>query len=93
MDQKKIQAIKGDSIITLPINGHFYMRIQNVIKLLGKDKTQEDFKRAYDQIKEQKITEEWVEAFETLIIFCSAYEKMAESENKLIEVTPEELLN
>lgn len=53
----------------------FYKRVQDIIMYLIKDKSPAEITEAMNQIQNQKIKEEWVEHYETLLILSAHYEQ------------------
>lgn len=85
-----INVIREDAIVNIPMSTGFYKRIQTLLNFFLEGKTKEDFERAHESIKAQKITEAWVFHYETLLVLCNEFEKTAKSHNFIDEVPLEE---
>ena len=88
---KKIEVIAGDAIVTLPMSGGFYQRVQQTLNVLIQSKTEEELKVHYQNIKDKKSLNEYEQALETMFIFCATFEKLAKEQGVITEKEVEEL--
>lgn len=94
MDEiKKVKVIDSDTVINIPISGYFYKRLQQLSNSMIKDKSSEDLKSAYTQIKEQNFIDDFSYNLETIFILCGTFEKMANDEGKIRETDIENVVN
>lgn len=89
-DPQVVNVIREDAIVNIPMSTGYYKRIQTLLNFFLEGKTKEDFERAHESIKAQKITEAWVWHYETLLVLCNEFEKTARSHNFIDEVPIEE---
>lgn len=87
----KFKVLKKDALTTIRVSTAFYLNIKEVLYFLVKDKTKEQVADAIKQIKEEKITEEWVYHYKTLFILSAEIEKKADEAGDLEEKTKEEI--
>ncbi len=85
-----VNVIKEDAIVNIPMSTGYYKRIQTLLNFFLEGKTKEDFEKAHESIKAQKITEAWVYHYETLLVLCNEFEKTARAHNFIDEVPLEE---
>lgn len=85
-----VGVIREDAIVNIPMSTGYYKRIQGLLNFFLEGKTKEDFERAHESIKAQKITEAWVFHYETLLVLCNEFEKTARAHNFIDEVPVEE---
>lgn len=87
----KFKVLKKDALTTIRISTAFYLNIKELSFFFIKDKTQEQINDAIKQIKEDKITEEWVYHYKTLFILTTEIEKKADEAGDIEEKTKEEI--
>ena len=72
-----VRIITKEALVDIKVSSGYYKRFQLLVDLIGKNKTPEELESAKQQIKDQKITEEWVYHMETVLIFCRDFEQLA----------------
>ena len=87
----KFKVLKSDAITTIEVSTAFYLNIKEVLYFLVKDKSKEEANDAIKQIKEEKITEEWINHYKTLFILTVEIEKNADKDGNIEEKTKEEV--
>ena len=90
-DKKMIDVIPGDAIVEIKVSGGYYRMLQDVTRSFVVGKNETDLASAFEQIKSQNITEQWVQHYQTLLILCKEIEKQAEVQEKLQKVPFESL--
>jgi hypothetical protein len=84
------EIIKSDTIIDIAIGTGYYKKIQEATMFLTEGKTEEEINDALKQIESQNITSEWVNHYQTLLIFCKEFESKAKELGRTQTVTQEE---
>jgi hypothetical protein len=87
----KFKLIDPEAIISIDMNTNFYIRLKTIAMSMVKDKSKQEMENANAQIKNNKVTEEWVEHLETLYILINDFDKEAIRLNKIVEKTKEEM--
>lgn len=82
----KLQVIEPSAIVNVPIGTDFYRRIQNLALFIMQGKSMDELKSAIEQINTKNITEDWVEHYHTVLMFCAAYEKLIIDNDLIKEV-------
>jgi hypothetical protein len=89
----KFKVIDPEAILSLEMSTPFYIRLKQALIYFLKDKTKEDIQLGNEQIKENKVTDEWVIHLETMYVLLAEFDKQAVKANKIIEKTQEEMEN
>jgi hypothetical protein len=84
------EIIKSDTIIDIAIGTGYYKKIQEATMFLTEGKTQEEINDALKQIESQNVTSDWVNHYQTLLIFCKEFESKAKELGHTQTVTEEE---
>lgn len=87
----KFKVLKSDALTTIRISTAFYLNIKEVLFFMIKDKSKEEVENAIKQIKEEKISEEWINHYKTLFILAAEIEKKADEAGDIEEKTKEEV--
>jgi hypothetical protein len=87
----KFKVLKSDALTTIRVSTAFYLNIKEVLFFMIKDKSKEEVADAIKQIKEEKITEEWINHYKTLFILSAEIEKKAAEAGDIEEKTKEEI--
>lgn len=90
-EQRMIEVMKEDAIITLQYNRSFYQRLVMVFTSIISDKTPEDIDKANRQILDKNITEPWVANYETMLYLIQDAEKYAKTNGMTAMIPVEEL--
>ena len=86
-DTQEIEVIKEKALIDLTFSTGFYKRCQALLYHLVESKDSKTVIAANKQIQEQKITEDWVYHYETLLILCKEVEKKAKEQGHMENTT------
>lgn len=69
-----IEIIAPEAMVDIKCSTGYYQRVQQIVAFLAKGKSIEEMRNAHEQIRNQNITEEWVQHYETILIFCREFE-------------------
>lgn len=72
-----IEIIKADAIVNMKMSTGFYRRLQELTASLVRGKSGKEVQDAHQQIQDQKIVDEWVGHYETMLILCREFEQLA----------------
>lgn len=86
----KVEVIMPSAIVEIKMSTGYYQKIQAIVAFLVKGKTNEEMQSAHTQIKEQNITEDWVNHYETILILCREFETRAGEQGFIQAVTLDE---
>ncbi len=86
----KVEVIMPSAIVDIKMSTGYYQKIQAVVGFLVQGKTNEEMQNAHSQIKEQNITEDWINHYETILILCREFETKASEQGFIQSVTLEE---
>lgn len=89
-DSTKVEVIMPSAIVEVKMSTGYYQRVQAIVAFLVKGKSQEELQSAHEQIKEQNITEDWVNHYETILILCREFETQAAAQGFIKQVSIEE---
>lgn len=87
----KFKVLKSDAITSIEVSTSFYLNLKEVLYFLIKDKSKKEVDDALTQLKEEKVTEEWINHYKTLFILTTEIEKNADKAGNLEEKTKEEI--
>lgn len=74
---KEVEIIMPEAIVEIKMSAGYYNRVIGVAGSFVTGKSQEEMMAAHEQIKARKITEEWVNHYETILILCKEFETNA----------------
>lgn len=86
-DDQEIDVIKEDAIVSIQMSTGYYKRIQQIIAFLLENKSISEIQASHKTIAEKKVTEPWVYNYETLLILCKEFEKVARADGKIDKMT------
>lgn len=86
----KVEIIMPSAIVEVKMSTGYYQKIQAIVGFLVKGKTNEEMQNAHAQIKEQDITEDWINHYETILILCREFELRAKEQGFIQSVSLEE---
>lgn len=84
------EIIKPDTVIDIAVGTGYYKKIQEATVFMTQGKSEEDIKSALSQIESQNITSDWVNHYQTLLIFCKEFETKARELGHTQSVSEEE---
>jgi hypothetical protein len=92
MSTELLKVVKPESIISMQVSGGFYQRVRLALFNIMSSKTEEEIQSAIKKMSaKEELTEPWMIDYETLMIFCKEFERIAEETNQYSELTFEEL--
>ena len=91
--KKEIEAIRPDAVVNIPIGTGYYKKVQELLTYVIKGKSEEDIKRAHEEIKSDAITEEWIKHYQTVAILCKEFETLVKAQKMTETMTVEEFIN
>ena len=65
--EQLFDLITQEALVSVKMSAGYYRRIQEATASFVKGKTPEQINSAHDQIRSQKITEDWVKHYETML--------------------------
>lgn len=86
----QVEIIMPSAIVEIKMSTGYYQKIQAIVGFLVIGKTNEQMQDAHTQIKEQAITEDWVNHYETILILCREFETKAKEQGFIQSVSLEE---
>lgn len=86
----QVEIIMPSAIVEIKMSTGYYQKIQAIVGFLVTGKTNEQMQNAHTQVKEQAITEDWVNHYETILILCREFETRAKEQGFIKSVTLEE---
>jgi hypothetical protein len=86
----KVEIIMPSAIVEIKMSTGYYQKIQAIVGFLVSGKTNEEMQDAHTQIKEQNVTEDWVNHYETILILCREFETKAKEQGFIQSVSLEE---
>lgn len=89
-DEPRIEVIKPETIVNVPMSSGFYKRIQDALAHFVTGKSVEEINNAHQQISDNKITDDWVMHYETLLILAKEFEGLARDNGFIVSVTADE---
>jgi hypothetical protein len=89
-EQRMVEVLKENAIITLQYNRSFYQRLVMVFTSIISDKTPEDIDNANKQILDKNITEPWVANYETMLYLIQDAENFAKKNGMTMMVPLEQ---
>ena len=92
LTQKNVEYIDPEAIVGLEFSAGYYSRIVALTQFLIKNKPQEELVKAYEQIRDNKYSDEWVMHYETMLILCKEFESKAKEQNFIKEMSMEEFV-
>lgn len=84
------EVIKPDTILDISVGTGYYKKIQEATMFMSEGKSEEELKDALKQIETQNITSDWVNHYQTLLIFCKEFETKARELGHTQSVSEEE---
>ncbi len=91
MEDKKIEIIVPEAVISLNISTGYYQKMQSMLQRILNEKSVEVMEDAYNQIKNQDIKETWISDLETILIFVTDFQKEAKAKGFVKSMTKEEI--
>lgn len=88
-----IEIIKDDAIVKMDVGFGFYKDMQSALHILLKDKSSEDIKKAHKEFKENKFTEDWIFAYNTIGAFLNQFQELVKKSNQTEKITKEEYIS
>lgn len=85
-----IEIIAPEAVVDIKCSTGYYQRVQQIVGYLVQGKSADQVRAAHEQIRGQNITEEWVQHYETILIFCKEFELNAKNSGFTKFVTLEE---
>lgn len=86
----KVEIIMPSAIVEIKMSTGYYQKIQAIVGFLVQGKTNEEMQNAHTQIKEQSITEDWINHYETILILCREFEMRAKEQGFIQSVSLDE---
>jgi hypothetical protein len=77
MENTSVEIIKPDAVISVSISAGFYKRLQNLTIYHSTQKPAEEMEQIIEDLKQDKVEDEWTEHFETLLILSNEIEEQA----------------
>ena len=91
--KRLVDIIVPEARVNILISTGFYQKIREIGAFITEGKTADDLNDAFKQISEQKITDAWVQNFETVVILCKEFESQAKIQGFVKPITQEEVAN
>lgn len=88
-----IEIIKDDAIVKMDVGFGFYKDMQVALQVFLKDKSSEEIKKAHKEFKENKFTEDWIFAYNTIAAFLNQFQELVKSSNQTEKITKEEYIS
>jgi hypothetical protein len=87
-DEQMIDVIKEDAIVSIQMSTGFYKRVQQIIGTLLENKSINEIQESHKIISEKNSTSQpWIYNYETLLILCKEFEKVARADGKIDKMT------
>ena len=86
----QVEIIMPSAIVEIKMSTGYYQKIQEIVGFLVLGKTNEEMQNAHTQIKEQSITEDWINHYETILILCREFEMRAKEQGFIQSVSLDE---
>lgn len=83
MENTQVEVIKQGAVIDIQVSDQFYKRIQNLTLHFITQKPEEELQQIIEDIKNDKVEDEWTEHLETLLILTNEIEDQARKQNKV----------
>lgn len=85
-----VEIIMPSAIVDIKMSTGYYQKIQAIVGFLVKGKTNEEMQDAHTQIKEQNVTADWINHYETILVLCKEFESKAKEQGFIQSVSLEE---
>ncbi len=79
-DAKEIKVISENSVVKIAMSTSFYKRIQSVLQVILKDKSNEEINAMHEEIRDRKHASDTTYHYETLLILCNEFETKADEQ-------------
>ena len=89
--KRLVEIIVPEAKVNILISTGFYQKIREVGAFITEGKSADDLNNAFKQISEQKITDSWVQNFETVVIICKEFETQAKLQGFVKPISQEEV--
>ena len=83
-------VIEPNAVVNIEMSLSFFNRLSIVYQDILQNKTQEEITNAFESIKNNNVTELWVQNLETMIILLKEFQKNAKLEGKVKSVSKSE---
>lgn len=87
----EIEIITAEALVDIPVSSGYYKRLRKVLENIINDH-KEDLEDAHTQIETQAIKDSWVYDYETLLIFCKAFEDQVRDKGFVKKVSVEDAM-
>ena len=92
LTQKNVEYIDPAALVDLTFSAGYYSRIVALTQFLIKNKSQEEIVKAYEQIRDNKYSDDWVLHYETMLVLCKEFETKAKEQNFVKEMPIDEFV-
>lgn len=93
MEDQTLEIIDPDAIVDIKMSTGFYNKLQEILQFLSNGKSAVEMNIVYSQIKDQKITDPYADAMQTMFILLKEFQTQANKAGFVREMTKTEAEN
>jgi hypothetical protein len=88
--EELIEMIRPEAIVNVKCSVTYFNAMKSVLMGIISGKTEADMTAANEQIRSEKVTEAWVEHYQTILIFLHSFQEEATASGQTQHHTQEE---